>query len=127
MRIGICDGNDNSQRQLQLWIQSYCAIYETDLEIVAFRNAEDLFFAASLRRFGMVFLGIDGSDGFLSARRLRDMDKQVKLVFISDTDRYAVNGVRLHFIDYIVRPVEFRHIVRSMRLAGIPGEIRDGS
>ncbi len=72
MRIGICDGNDNSLWQLQQWIRSYCGVFETDLEIVAFRNVEEFFYAASLRRFGVVFLGIDGPDGFLSARRFQN-------------------------------------------------------
>ncbi len=120
MRIGVCDGNVSSRRQLQQWIQAYCGVYEAAMEIVGFKTAEEFFYAVSLRKFGIAFLGIDGPEGFLSARRLREMDKQMKLVFISDTDRYAVSGVRLHFLDYVVRPVEFRHIVRAMRLAGIP-------
>ena len=123
MRIGVCDDNADSRGQLLQWVQAYCGAYEADSEIAGFRTAEELFRAASLRRFGVVFIGLGGPEGFLSARRLREMDKHVKLVFISDTDRFAVNGVRLHFSDYIVRPVEFRHFVRAMRLAGIPGDI----
>ena len=54
--------------------------------------------------------------GFLAARTLRQVDKRCAIVLIDDTPQYAVQGVRLHFTDFIVRPVEFRHIVRSMHL-----------
>jgi hypothetical protein len=36
---------------------------------------------------------------------------------IDDTPEYAIRGVRIHCTDFILRPVEFRHVVRSMRLA----------
>ncbi len=123
MRIGVCDGNADSRKQLLQWIQAYCGACGADSEITGFRTAEELYHASSLRRFSVVFIALDGPEGFLSARRFRETDKRVKLVFISDTDRFAVNGVRLHFTDYIVRPAELRHIVRAMKLSGIPGEV----
>ncbi len=73
----------------------------------------------SLLRYDLILLSQDGPEGFLSARRLREIDPQVKLVFLTDTPQYAVMGVRIHLTDYIVKPVEFKHVVRALQLAGV--------
>ena len=36
---------------------------------------------------------------------------------IDDTAQYAIQGMHIHLTDFILRPVEFRHVVRSMKLA----------
>ena len=39
------------------------------------------------------------------------------IILMDDTTQYAIQGLHLHFADFILRPVEFRHVARSMRLA----------
>lgn len=75
--------------------------------------------AMSLACFHLIIFSMDGPQGFLAARRLRETAPASKLVFITDTPQYAVMGVRIHLTDYIVKPVEFKHIARAMGLAGI--------
>ena len=43
--------------------------------------------------------------------------EDIEIILVDDTQEYAVRGMRLHCTDFILRPVEFRHIVRSMNLA----------
>ena len=50
-------------------------------------------------------------------RQLRERDSNCKIILVDDTQEFAVQGMRLHCTDFILRPVEFRHIVRSMNLA----------
>ena len=47
---------------------------------------------------------------------LRERDHNCRIVLVDDTQQFAVQGVRIHCTDLIIRPVEFRHVVRSMRL-----------
>ena len=58
-------------------------------------------------------------DRFAFGRRLRELDQKVPLIFLTDTSQYAVMGVRLHLTDYVVKPAEFKHLVRALKLAGI--------
>ena len=62
---------------------------------------------------------LGAAGGFLAARRLRELDQKVPLIFLTDTSQYAVMGVRLHLTDYVVKPAEFKHLVRALKLAGI--------
>ena len=50
-------------------------------------------------------------------RRQRERDPACKIILVDDTQEFAIRGMRLHCTDFILRPVEFRHIVRSMNLA----------
>ena len=79
----------------------------------------DLVEAMRVRHFHAILLSKDGPEGFLTVRRLREMDARVRLIFLTDTSQYAVMGVRLHLTDYVVKPVEFKNVVRAMKLAGI--------
>ena len=74
-------------------------------------------FSARGGRFDIVYLCTGGNAGFYQARQLRERDSQCKIILVDDTQAFAVGGMRLHCTDFILRPVEFRHIVRSMNLA----------
>ena len=65
----------------------------------------------------IVFLGFGGSTGFYQARLLRERDRRCRIILVDDTPEYAVRCVRLHCTDFILRPVDFRRVVQSMRLA----------
>jgi len=67
-------------------------------------------------RFEAAFLGFGGSTGFLAARALRDRDRSCRVVLIDDTPEYAVQSLRIHCTDFILRPVSFSKVVQSMRL-----------
>lgn len=115
MRIAVCDNTLAAVEQLRGWIEQYCLLYQIPVEIQPFLTPEA--FAAWEGRFELVFLGFGGQSGFLQARLLRERDYRCKIVLMDDTQQFAVQGVRIHCTDFILRPVEFRHIVRSMRLA----------
>ena len=63
----------------------------------------------------LVALPMEEAGALLAALRERDPD--CKIILVDDTQEFAVRGMRLHCTDFILRPVEFRHIVRSMNLA----------
>ena len=65
----------------------------------------------------IAYIGFGSSAGFLAARALRERDRACRIILIDDTTQYAIQGLHLHFADFILRPVEFRHVTRSMRLA----------
>ena len=121
MRIGVCDRNEMAVRQLVGWITRYCESCAIEPEIGGYINCDDMILAASIYRFDLFYISFDGPDGFLSARRVRDKEKTSKIILISDSAEYALMGMRLHVIDYIVKPVAFEDIARAMKRAGIGG------
>lgn len=115
MRIAVCENAAAPAERLRFWIEQYCQCYHLTAVLRCFISPE--VFSACREPFDIVYLGFGGNTGFLQARLLRERDRFCRIILIDDTQEFAVRCVRLHCTDFILRPVEFRHIVRSMDLA----------
>ena len=121
MRVAVCVRKLQEQEALAKWIGQYCDVYNKSCDLFATAEPEDLFQAG--RSFHLAFLGLGGQEGFLLTRRLWDSDKRCRIVMIDDTAEYAIQGIRLHVSDYIVRPVDFKKVARAMKLAITGGNL----
>lgn len=115
MRLAVC-GDAHENERVRGWIEQYCRTCRLPAEIVCILSPEELAGRARPGVFQAVFIGFGDSAGFLAARALRDRDRRCQIVLIDDTDRYAIQSLRIHAANFIVRPVQARHIVRSMEL-----------
>jgi len=114
MRVAICGSCAQETDQVSSWISQYCQAFGCAVEPCPIRTPEQL--RQDTRSFYAAFIGFGDSTGFLAARELRDRDRDCRIVLIDDTSRYAIRGYRIHVTDFIVRPLEARHIVHSMDL-----------
>lgn len=115
MRIAICENSAAAAQRMQGWIEEYCRLYQVPAQLECFSSSAA--FSDCDGRFAIAFLCTGGSAGFYQARQLRERDPACKIILVDDTQEFAIRGMRLHCTDFILRPVEFRHIVRSMNLA----------
>lgn len=115
MNIAVCETNPAAAKQMRIWIEQYCRLYQVPAVVTYFCSPDA--FAAHKQVFDIVYLCAGGSAGFCQARQLRERDSHCKIILVDDTQEFAVQGMRLHCTDFILRPVQFRHIVRSMDLA----------
>ena len=115
MRIAICENSKAAAEKLLLWIKEYCVLYEIPATFQCFLSPDS--FAGTRERFDVVYMGFGGSSGFYQARLLRERDRACRIVLMDDTQEFVVRCVRLHCTDFILRPVDFRRIVQSLRLA----------
>jgi len=105
--------------QLSVWLEQYCRLYQISPSLMEFKTTEQLLAAGKTHHLDVIFVCMSGPDGFLHARQIAQEKPDAKMVMIADTAEYAVKCMRLHFTDYIVRPLEFRNFVRAMKLAGV--------
>lgn len=115
MNIAVCETSPAAAEQMRVWIEQYCRLYHVPAVLECFDSAAA--FAAHKQAFDIVYLCAGGSAGFYQARQLRERDSHCKIILVDDTQEFAVQGMRLHCTDFILRPVQFRHIVRSMNQA----------
>lgn len=115
MNIAVCETSPAAAEQMRVWIEQYCRLYHVPAVLECFDSAAA--FAAHKQAFDIVYLCVGGSAGFYQARQLRERDSHCKIILVDDTQEFAVQGMRLHCTDFILRPVQFRHIVRSMNQA----------
>lgn len=71
-------------------------------------------FQSGFCRAAVIALG--DSAGFLAARRLRELERSCPILLIDDTERYALQCVRIHVTGFLVRPVSDEQLERGVTL-----------
>lgn len=60
-----------------------------------------------------VFIG--DMDGLTVGRRLRDEDKDIKLIFIAEDGRYAVEAYNVGATDFLLKPIRKERLKRALK------------
>lgn len=78
------------------------------LEINAFRQAE-LFLEKYKPVYDLIFLDIrmDGMDGLRAAKKIRELDEDVLLIFVTNMAQMAIKGYKYDALDYFIKPVNY--------------------
>jgi len=118
MLIATITDNPSVANQLNNWFKQYCDLYDLTPELVDYFSMEE-YEKREEKKLDVIFVCLRGEDGFNKARKIREDNKESKMVFISDTKEYQVQCIRLHFSDYIIEPLEFKNFVRAMKLSGV--------
>lgn len=116
MKLAVCTAQAEERDRLCEWLGRYCRLCSLPMTVECIDTPQQL----SRQMPGAIqiaYIGFGSSAGFLAARALRERDRACRIILIDDTTQYAIQGLHLHFADFILRPVEFRHVTRSMRLA----------
>ena len=116
MKLAVCTAQAEEQARLCDWIEQYCRLRSLPAAVVRISTPQELSRQAP-GAIQIAYIGFGSSAGFLAARALQERDRACHIILIDDTTQYAIQGLHLHFADFILRPVEFRHVARSMRLA----------
>ena len=91
-------------------LSSYEKEKEVALNITAYRDIET-FLAEYRKCYDIVFMDIElpGMNGMDGARRLREADSSVVLIFVTNMAQFAVQGYEVNALDYILKPVTYKN------------------
>lgn len=109
MRIAVCD-DDALQREelcalLEQWAEKTGRLGQTLWE--PFPSAEALLFRREEAVFDAALLDVEmpGQDGLALARKLRESDEDMALIFITGYDEYMPEGYEVAALNYLIKPV----------------------
>ncbi len=123
LRTAIIEDSAEDTRLLQAHLQRFYA--ETGEAFHATCYADPATFLTEYAGgFDLVLMDIElpGMNGMDCARRLREIDGGVTLIFVTNLARYAVHGYEVNALDFIIKPV--RYPVFSMKLKRAVNSIR---
>ena len=106
MQIAVCCPNTEEADRIGRIIEEAAAQVCKSAEAVPFCSEDALWSAFVPGRFYGAVVGYGDVQGFLCARRVREEDRDCRVILLDDTDRYAIRGLRIHLTDYLVRPLE---------------------
>lgn len=108
IRVAIVEDEAEIQEQLMGYVQRYTRQYGTAFEVKTF--ADGLEILEDYRpAYDLILLDIEMKhlDGMETARRIRELDPEVMLVFITNMAQYAIKGYAVGALDYVLKPVPY--------------------
>ncbi|MDR1387006.1 MAG: LytTR family DNA-binding domain-containing protein [Propionibacteriaceae bacterium] len=115
MRIGVVEDDPASRRLLVDYVARYEAEHGLACQVTCFNDGRGLLDGLGLG-FDLLLLDIQmpGLDGFTAAERVRQVDRDVVIVFITNTPRYALHGYEVDALSYLLKPVPYFALAREL-------------
>lgn len=108
IRVAIVEDEAEIREQLMGYVQRYTRQYGTAFEVKTV--ADGLEILEDYRPvYDLILLDIEMKhlDGMETARRIRELDRDVVLLFITNMAQYAIKGYAVGALDYLLKPVPY--------------------
>ena len=108
-RIAIVDDRKEDMDHLEKGIRRFFSLHSKEkIEISTYPSAEDFLPVFSRSTFRMAFLDIvmDEMNGIDLAKKLREADENLLIVFQTTSREYAFDAFPVHPFDYLMKPVD---------------------
>ena len=122
-KIAIVEDEVEAREKLVGYIKRFGAENATEFDVVCFNGALP-FLSEYKSVFDIVFMDIEMPvvNGMDAAKRLRQMDKSVTLIFVTNMAQYAVSGYEVDALSFIVKPVSYTNF--ALKLSRAIGRIK---
>lgn len=117
-RVAVVDDQAEERANLNAFLERFASERKLALTVSAFEDGES-FLRACENSFEIVLMDIEmqGIDGMETARRLRERDERVCLLFVTYMANYAVQGYGVRALDFLVKPVSYENFSLKMERA----------
>ena len=118
IRIAIVEDEGTVREQLVGYIQRYTRQYGTMFDVTEFVDGIDIL--EDYRPvYDIVLLDIEMKhlDGMETAQRIRALDEDVVIIFITNMPQYAIKGYAGGALDYVLQPVPYFEVSQQLQKA----------
>lgn len=118
MKFAIVDDMESSREMLRSYLAQYCRETGLTADIALFSSGTEF-----LRQYKLVYdlilfdIDMPGLNGMDTARRIREADSRVTIMFVTNLAQYAINGYEVGAVDYILKPVTYPDFSMKMKRA----------
>ena len=103
IRIAVCDDDERERKKLLCLLEQY-----PGARLLAEEYSSGEALLAAGKKYDILLLDIDmeGLDGIETARRIREADKEVRLIYVTNYRDYTIFAFAVHAFAYLLKPVE---------------------
>lgn len=109
IHIVICDNNVTFLNTLSQYFDKYKSEHKTYLKLTLFKKGEDLINNYCFA-FNIIFLDIliPDMDGITVAKKIRELDSRVVMIFLTSTLKYSLMGYSVGAANYMMKPISYK-------------------
>ena len=108
MHIAIVEDDGNIQKQLSAYIRKFYEEDDRRYRLSVFSDGDEILENYSAD-YDLILLDIQMKrlDGMKTAEKIRSLDKDVCLVFVTNLANYAIRGYAVQAFDFVLKPVNY--------------------
>ncbi len=105
IKAAVVDDNPKDLKELETLLRGYADSHGENIQIQTFQDGEDIAEEYSAV-WDVIFLDVEMRflDGMKAAARIREMDGDVTIVFVTCNPAYAMQGYKVNAFDYLLKP-----------------------
>lgn len=138
MRIALVDDQPEELNRLSQMIQKHLSAAGTNIEHMdTYLNTEDFLSVFRTGMYDLIFMDIyfdkKALSGIDAARRIRETDQAVSLVFCTTSNEFASESYQVHATNYLLKPFSdeslspvLQQLIRNIREPGYTVTLPDG-
>lgn len=116
IRVSLVEDDNDTAEKMQGYFARYADENGVKISVARYADAESFIDSYTLD-CDAVFMDIElpGMNGMQAIKQLRNVDKSVAVVFVTNLAQYAVKGYSVHAFDFIVKPVAYYAFALKMK------------
>ncbi|WP_311243635.1 LytTR family DNA-binding domain-containing protein [Microbacterium sp. WCS2018Hpa-23] len=115
IRVGVVEDDSTAIERLLSHLDRFQREQGETFRVSAFRDGAEVI-ADYRPEWDVIFLDVQMPrvDGMTAARRIREVDSEVIIVFVTSSPHYAVSGYEVDALSYLLKPVAYASFEQEM-------------
>ncbi len=116
MRVCVVEDEQESVDKLKQMLREFCEKEGCDCSIKVFGDGMS-FVSDYSPEYDLIFMDIEMPhlNGMNAAKKMRELDSNVSLVFVTHLAQYALKGYEVEAVGYLLKPLEYFSFARHMK------------
>ena len=118
IHIAIVEDDNHDKTRLKKCLKRYEEETGRRFEITEFSDGEDII-TEYTAKYDLILMDIEMTflNGMSAAQRIREIDSDVELIFITNMPQYAIQGYKVNALDYLLKPVSYFSFMETLNKA----------
>ena len=118
IKIAVVEDEIEMTNQLLKYVKQFFNENDLDYSVATYNNAIKLLDNYDFS-FDLILMDINMPllDGMSASKKLREIDSEVTLIFITSLAQYAINGYEVNAFDFVLKPISYYNFALKLTRA----------